>query len=81
MKITIDLNTLQSDEGHYSESDVKALERLTGKDWKQIHSEASEATPPDIPEGKPSSCKRSDKVTFIRENGREAFKKLVDARE
>ena len=80
MKVNIDLNDLQNSEGHYSEDDVKALEKLTGKEWKQIYSEANEATPPDIPQGKPTTWSRDTKLTFIREHGREAFKRLVDER-
>jgi hypothetical protein len=80
MKLSIDLKSLQDENGHYSENDVKELERLTGKSWQQLHAEAETQTTPDIPKGNPANWRQSQKLAFIKENGREAYKNLIDER-
>lgn len=79
MKITIDLEALKTGEDSWSEPTVKALETVTGKPWKEIHSDAKEQSP-DIPDGKPSTWDRGTKLSFIDTHGRDEFKRLVRER-
>lgn len=80
MNVSIDLKSLQDSNGHYSEKDVKELERLTGKSWQQLHAEAEAKTTGNIPDGKPSQWDRNTKLSFINEHGRDEYKRLVDER-
>lgn len=80
MKLSIDLKSLQDENGHYSEKDVKEIERLTGKSWQQLHAEAEKETAPDIPKGNPTNWRQPDKLSFIKEHGRDAYKQLIDER-
>lgn len=42
MKVTIDLNRLKNSDGNYSETDVKVLEKATGKQFAEIVANASD---------------------------------------
>jgi len=74
MNLKIDLEALKNDEGYYSESDVKALEKATGMEWADIvkHNEAEAE-----PEGNPATWPTDKKLSYIKEHGKEAYQNKV----
>ena len=80
MKVTIDLNDHKSEEGTWKETTAKAVEHLTGKTFTDVVSEAQENEKPEIPDGRPTSWRRSEKLSFIEQYGRSEYEKLIRER-
>jgi len=74
MNLKIDLEALKNDEGYYSENDVKALEKATGMEWADIVKYNEAQT---VPEGNPASWPINKKLSYIKENGREAYQQAL----
>ncbi|REL33748.1 hypothetical protein DYD21_10100 [Rhodohalobacter sp. SW132] len=74
MNLKIDLEALKNDDGYYSESDVKALERATGMEWADIvKNDEAQAEP----EGNPATWTTDKKLSYIKEHGRKAYEKAL----
>lgn len=79
MALDINLDNLKDENGGFSESDVKVLEKATGMEWKDIHAQVQEQNT-ETPEGNPRKWSVKEKNEYIDANGRDAWQKLLQSR-
>lgn len=69
-----------SDDGSFSEGKINSLSELTGKTKDELFEIYKSGEQSTIPAGNPSQWKRDTKLKFINENGRDAYKELIEER-
>ena len=80
MNISEMMTNLKSPDGTWSEKDIDDLSRLSGKSRKELFEMHEKGSQPAAPDGKPAQWKRDVKLKFIQENGHDAYKALIKAR-
>lgn len=68
MNITIDLESLQDDDGNFAEPVVKAVETVTGQKFPDVVEGAKKNAKPKVPPGDPVKWSRDVKLKFIEDN-------------
>jgi len=78
MKLTQQqLIDLQDEDGNYSESQVKSIESLTGKSFKEVVAEAGGDQPMNKPDKPVTKWSTKEKLDYIGKYGRKEYEALL----
>lgn len=76
MKITIDLNELQNEDGTWNQKVAEVVSQGTGLSFQEAIKQA-EGNKADTPEGDPRSWSLTKKNEYIDQHGRDGWKQLL----
>jgi len=80
MDIVDMMDNLKKEDGMWSDSDITALERISGKNRDELFSIYETGKKPNFPEGHPNTWQRSEKLSFIDAHGRSEYERLIRER-